>query len=180
MSYFNRVKSILSGAVMLLFALVLFMIPKDGYLVIVAVLSISLIFYGFGLLYYYFTMASHMVGGKTFLYQAVIVLDFSLFTTAVLSMTKFYVLIYMIIIRAFGGCINILRALEEKRYTSPLWKLKFISGIVNLAFVVILVIMGAVLKRTDILVYGYCISLAYSAIIHIAAAFQRTAIIFIQ
>ena len=178
MSYIQRLKNIALGVAMLLFSVILFMVPDNGCLIIAAILSISLTVYGFGLLWYYFTMASHMVGGKAFLYQAVIVLDFSMFTTAMMSMAKLYVLIYMIGIHIFAGGIDILRALEEKRCAAPSWRIKLISGIISIVFAVILAAAGTFFKRADILVYGYCGSLAYSAVVRIVSAFRRTAVVF--
>ena len=64
MSYFQRVKSFLFGAGMLILAAVLFLTPKEGYYVIALILGLSLFVYGFRLLWFYFVMSRYMVGGK--------------------------------------------------------------------------------------------------------------------
>ncbi len=122
-----------------------------------------------------------MVGGKTFLYQSMLIMDFAVFTLSISTMNnKIIILIYLLGIYAFTGAIDILRALEAKGAGAGGWRLKLFRGITGILFVIALFLIGFVFGRTDIFVYGYCFSLAYSAIIRIITAFRRTAIVYIQ
>ena len=53
-------------------------------------------------------------------------------------------------------------------------------GIISLVFAVALFVIGFILHRTDIFVYGFSFSLIYSALTKIIAAFKKTAIVYIQ
>ena len=116
MSFFQRFKSILTGIVMLLFVALLWLLPKDAYYVAAGVLGLALLVYGFRLLWYYFTMARHMVGGKSILYQSVIVIDLGLFSSSLMSVSSAMVIFYLLAIYAFTGAIAILRAFEAKKF----------------------------------------------------------------
>ncbi|MBQ3264152.1 MAG: DUF308 domain-containing protein [Ruminococcus sp.] len=179
MSRFQRVKSFTAGILMILFALLMLLAPEEFYDTLAAIISFMMIIYGLRLLIYYFRMARHMVGGKSTLYQAIVVLDAALFTLAVASMNSFIIMMYLLGIYAFSGAVDILRAFEAKRNGAS-WKMKFLTGCISVLFAVMLVITGVVLKKTEILVYGFGISLIYSATVRIASAFRRTAIVYIQ
>lgn len=179
MSKFQRVKSFFRGTATLLLALILFLFAEDGCVFISAILSLSLLAYGVRLIWYYFTMARHMVGGKSTLYQAVILLDLGLFTATVGSLDNFIVLIYLLMIYVFSGFVDIMRALEAKRVGAVSWKLRLIGGIAGVVFSVLLVVIG-IIAGNGILVYGYGISLLYSGVLRIIAAFRKTAIVYIQ
>ncbi len=121
-----------------------------------------------------------MVGGKTFLYQSIIVLDFALFTFSLIRISTVWIMIYLMGIFAFSGAIDILRALEAKKNGAPSWKLKFISGCISVAATIALFIIGIIFREQTILVYGYCINLGYAAVMRFVNAFRRTAIVYIQ
>lgn len=135
--------------------------------------------YGIRLLIYYFSMARHMVGGKSTLYQAIIVLDLGLFTGSMISMSDYIVTIYLLSIFAFSGVIDILRSLEAKKNGAS-WRMKFITGCISVIMALALVVTGLVLRNTTYLVYGYCFTLVYSGIMRIVASFRKTAMVYIQ
>ena len=56
MSYFKRIKDIVSGLLMLLFAFLIVISPEEMLPFIVIVLAISMFIRGFRLLYYYISM----------------------------------------------------------------------------------------------------------------------------
>lgn len=178
MSKFRRVRSVLFGAFLLLCAFVFVLIPEDSYYIVAAILCISLLVYGFRMLLFYFRMARHMVGGKAILYQAVIILDAGLFTSSVITMSSFIILFYLMAIFVFSGAIDILRSMEMRRVGGS-WRFKFISGIVNVLFALTMLIVGVFIGDLHILIYGYCISLAYTAVIRIVTAFRKTAVVYI-
>ena len=88
MSFFQRFKSILAGILMLFFVALLLLLPNEAYYLVAGVLGLMLIIYGIRLLWYYLTMARHMVGGKTILYQSVIVIDLGLFSSTLMSVSS--------------------------------------------------------------------------------------------
>lgn len=180
MSNFQRVKSFFRGIATLLLALILFLFAEDSLIIISLIICLSLLFYGVRLIWYYFTMAKHMVGGKSTLYQAVILLDLGLFTASVSALDNFIVLIYLLVIYVFSGFIDIMRALEAKRVGSASWKLRLIGGIAGVVFAVLLVIIGIFAGNSSFLVYGYGISMVYSGVLRLIAAFRKTAIVYIQ
>ena len=180
MSKFQRVKSFRAGVALLLLILILLAVPESGLSIVALILSLSLIFYGFRMLWYYAKMARHMVGGKTFLYQSIIVLDFALFTFSLIRISTVWIMIYLMGIFAFSGAIDILRALEAKKNSAPSWRLKFISGCISVAATIALFIIGIIFREQTILVYGYCINLGYAAVMRFVNAFRRTAIVYIQ
>ena len=61
---------------MIAVAILLARYPENGFIMIAAILAISMITIGVRYLYYYATMARHMVGGKAILFLGVIILDF--------------------------------------------------------------------------------------------------------
>ena len=180
MRHFQRIKDILSCVGMLAVALVMLIIPEDGYFIIITSLTLSLIAYGFRLLWYYFRMARHMVGGKITLYQAIIVLDLAMFSSSMVSMSSVTIVIYLLSIFAVSGFVDILRAGEAKRLNAPGWKLKLFGGIISVLFSLTLVIIGLFFDNTEFLVYVYCISLVYRAALKLVSAFRKTTFVYIQ
>lgn len=180
MRYFKRISNIFIGAILMIFALSLIFFPKNSMNIIASVLNIAVYIYGFRLLWYYSRMARHMVGGKAILYMAIIVLDAGLFMTSSIVIGDYVVAAYLLILFAFSGFINILRAIEAKNNGSPRWKFKFITGVLNVLFAISLLVFGLILHDSDYLAVGFGISLVYSAAIRIVTAFRKTAIVYIQ
>ena len=180
MSSFQRIKSIIFGVLIILYALVILLIPEEAYDTVTALITLTLIVYGIRLLYFYFSMARHMVGGKIMLYEAIIILDLGLFTATMISMASLTIIIYLLGIYGFTGVINILRAFEAKNNGSKHWKLKFTTGCISVIFVIVMAILGLVMKDVTILVYGYFFSLTYSGVMKIVTACRRTAMVYIQ
>lgn len=180
MSYFQRFRGIVTGIFLLVFALLLFAYPQEGKYIIAGVISISLLVYGFKQLWFYFSMARHMVGGKMTLLTAVIILDLAFFTVSMTTTDDYIILIYLLGIYLFSGLIDILRALEAKKLSAPSWKFKFTNGVIMICFAAVLIIFGLFRGKMELLVYGYCVSLVYSAITRIIISLRRTAIVYIQ
>lgn len=179
MNQFQRIKGLIVGLIMIAFAVLVMWIPEEGFISVAAVIGLLLFIYGFRLLWFYFRMARHMVGGKSSLYQAIIILDFALFTGSIASMNSFIVMFYLLGVFAFTGVINILRAFETKRFGGS-WQGKFISGCISVLFAVLMLILGWVFGDKDILVYGFGISVIYAGVMRIINAFKKTAIVYIQ
>ncbi len=179
MSFLRRIREIVISAVMLLIAFQLILFPKHSYLIVAIIVSLSLYLYGFKQLWYYFTMARHMVGGKSIMIQAVILLDAALLIDAMISVSSFAVAFYLLGIYAFTGAVDIVRSIEDKKMGAP-WKLKLIGGIITVSFALALLIGGLFFGNTSFLVYGYSIGLIVSAVIRIITAFRKTSVAYFQ
>lgn len=180
MNKFQRIRGLLAGFFMILLALFMAILPEDSLGIVVLILTISMFAYGFKLLWFYFTMSRHMVGGKATLYRAIIVLDLALFLVSAVALSRIIVLIYLIFIFIFTGIIDILRAFEAKNHGASNWRFKMITGVITVMLAIGLIVAGLFFQREDILVYGYCISLVYSAVTRIVTAFRKTAVVYIQ
>ncbi|MBQ7724828.1 MAG: hypothetical protein IJT63_04365 [Lachnospiraceae bacterium] len=178
MTIFQRIRNIIVGLVMILVAVIFIAFPSDeDYVFVIAVLTLGLAIKGLRDIIFYFTMARHMVGGKMILIQGVIVLDFALLTGSLSDVPKIYILLYLVVIHAFSGIVEILRAMEARRTVSGPWKMKFTHGIVDflLAFSCFIYI-----RQTHTALIIYSIGLLYSAIMRILNAFRRTTFILIE
>ncbi len=177
MNKFQRIREVIIAFLIILFSIILIANPDDGHVTIAAVLSTTMILAGLRQLFYYFTMARHMVGGMRILFRALITLDFGLLTFTVVDIPRFYVLLYLLVVHAFSGFIGILRGLEAKRFGSPSWRLIVLYG----ATVIILTIFCLIyVKSANMLVYYYCASLISSALVRLRTAFRKSAIVYIQ
>lgn len=178
MNSIQRIKKILSGLVMLFGSFVLVVEPENGYYLIAVILSISLLMSGVKSLFYYFTMARNMVGGKSILYKALVMTDMGLFTLTTITIPKIYLICHLLISHGFSGLVDMLKAVEDKKLHATSWRMSFIYGLGNLLTAV--AALTCVLNNSTALVVDiYCIGLAYSGIMQMVSAFRRTAIIYI-
>ena len=111
------------------------------------------------------------------LYLAVVVLDLGMFTMMLTNIPKMYIALYLVVVYAFSGAIDILRALEAKKYQAPSWRLSLISGIISVVIAILCIVF---IGSTNMIVYLYSAGLIYSAIVRIVTAFRKTAIVYIQ
>ena len=107
----QRIKIVLSGIVMILGGILLFLAPISGYRIVILVLSVSFILTGIRQLVYYGTMARFMVGGRSILYRGIIILDVGLFTASLSDIPRMYVVIYLAVMNAFSGLIIMAKAM---------------------------------------------------------------------
>ena len=177
MSTGQRFINVFTGLLTIALGIYLILDPADGFTVVATILSFSLSVCGIRYLVYYFTMARHMVGGKLMLYVSIIALDLGIFTASLLDTPNFYIILYLIGMHAFSGVIDILRGLEARSYGGASWKLSIAHGAVSILIAIACVVF---LRSVNVLVYIYAAGLIYSALMRIAAAFRRTAIIYIQ
>ncbi|WP_026526894.1 DUF308 domain-containing protein [Butyrivibrio sp. VCD2006] len=169
MTKFQRLRSIAFSIIMILGSIIFILDPEDGYTVVVTILGIWLLFYGIGTLFYFFTMARHMVGGKYILYKGFIFTDFGYLTASISDIPRVYVLIYLIVIHAFAGLVEILRALENHRYGAA-WRAKFFHGLFDILLAALCIIL---IKKTHTAIIVYSIGLFYSAIMRIGSALRK-------
>lgn len=176
MTRFNRIREIVSGVVMIAMAVFLMIAPADGYNVIIGILSVWLMFRGIRLLFFYFTMARFMVGGRSSLYTGIVCIDFGILTGTLTDVPHYYILMYLVAIHAFSGLVEVLRAMEAKRYLAGSWKLKMSHGILNLLITAACLVF---IKYLTTAVIVYCIGLIYSAVMRIISACRHTKMIYI-
>lgn len=177
MTSIQRIKKFLSGLVMLLGSLLLVVDPESGYYIIALLLSISLLMSGLKALFFYFTLARNMVGGKSVLYRALVLTDLGLFTITTITIPKIYLICHLLISHAFSGVVDMMKAVEDRKLHAP-WRMSFIYGLGNLLIAV--AAFTCVLNNSTALVVDiYCVGLAYSGIMQMAASFRKTAIAYI-
>ena len=176
MSSSQRIRAVISGLLMTLMSIILFLLRQDGLIIVAVILAVSLTVYGVRMLIYYIFMARHMVSGRMALYVGLIVTDFGIFLLSISDIPKIYIALYLLAVYAFTGVIDVLRGLEIKKMGSSSWRLNVISGAIN---IIIAVLCVAMIKSTTMIVYLYSIGLLYSAVTKIIAAFRRTAIVYI-
>ena len=180
MNKLQRIKEIVFGIALIALAVLLALIPENNLQLVAFFISLSLLIYGARLMWYYFSMARHMVGGKATLYQGVIVLDIALFSFSFMTISPHAVAVYLMLIFAVSGGIDILRSVESKKNGVSSWKWRFIVGFVRIAAAIGLLIAGAFFHSVKLLVIGFCADLVYLGIVRIVRALRRTAIIYIQ
>ena len=172
----QRILKILAGLLQLIGAIIIVMMPENGLLLILLILSLTFAFYGIKDIIRYFAMTRFMVGGRQILISGVIVLNFGIFSASLASASGLYISLYLIGMYAFYGVVDILRAREAKALQSDHWKLRMIGGAVK-----ILIGIGcAVYMRSETtLTVFYAVALVYSALYTIFSAFRRTSVIYV-
>ena len=154
---------------MLAAGIIMIVDTEVGYRIVIGILGTWLLVYGIRTLIYFFTMTRHMVGGKLILYKGIILTDFGYLTASIYDAPKIYVLIYLVIIHAFSGLVEVLRAFEQKHYGAG-WKIKLAHGIVNILMALACIVF---MQKTATACIIYGIGIIYSAIIRIETAFQK-------
>lgn len=177
MTKLQKIRQIVLALIMIASAIYFIISPTEAYVVLILILGIWLIIRGLGTLTYYFLMARFMVGGKSSLYMGIIMLDMGILACSLNDVPHYYIFIYLIIVHAFSGLIEILRAFEARRFGSSAWKLKFAHGILNLVMTLLCIIY---IKHMSAAVVIYGIALLYSAVMMIISAFRKTRFIYIQ
>ena len=165
----QKLKNIMIAILDVVFGIIMIAVPDFGYLMIIGIMSVTLLFYGLKKLLFYFTMARHMVGGKRILYDGMIIFDLGAFTVAMADIPRFYIMIYLMGGIIFSGVIEVLRSMEKKKLGAG-YKFKLTQGIVC----ILIGIFGMIFsKDTNYIVYFYCIGMLYSAYIRIAEVFRK-------
>lgn len=176
MTRLQRVKEIAMALVMLIAAVAMIMAPAEGYALIIVIVALYFTIEGIRKLVFYFTMARFMVGGRSILYMGILMLDFGILATSLTDVPRIYLLLYLIAANAFDGVIEVLRAVEARKYGSS-WRLKMIHGVLNLVIAICCIVF---INRPNAAVFIYCFGMIYSAFMRIASACRQTKFIYIQ
>ena len=149
----------------------------EGFLLVSLLISLSLILLGLRRILFYFTMARHMVNGRSVLYFGVIMLDFGIFTLSTLQDRAMFIVLYLFSTNAFSGLMGLLRAREAKRLGSPVWRRSLAGGLVSLALAAAAVYVGVFRADMLELTLLYAAGMLYTAAGQMASAFRKTAIV---
>ncbi len=179
MTLAKRIGMILRAAVLCLTAWIMFRLGENGFLLVSLLLSLALVVFGARNIIYYFSMARHMVGGKSILYIGVIALDFGVFTMSVSNSRGMFVVLYLLAAHAFSGVVDVLRAREARQLEAPSWRLSLAEGIANIGVAAAAAAAGLFLGDMRALTLIYAAGLLYSALLDLVSAFRRTAIVYI-
>lgn len=167
MTKWQRIKAILQGLLTLLAAPVLLIDPEFGCMLIVMVLGFSAALKGARMLLYFVSMARHMVGGKTILYQGFILLDFGLFTLGLAEIPSRFIMLYLLLGYLFYGLIGVLRAMEIRKQALGSWRFKLLVSAGDIALgVMCLVKLNSMKWAAGI----YCLGVIWSALGRIVTA----------
>ena len=180
MSRSKRVIDVLFGIVMLLVGTAFFFSGvEDSVTMMLMLIQLGMTIRGIRSLYYYLTMARYMVGGKNVLYRSFVLLDLGVMAGSLVGHEMIYSVFYLALLHIFNGIVSMLRARESRSYGAR-WRLKMAYGVTNMLLAVAVIVGTAVLKQPLVTIYVYGAGLIYSAILHIASAFRRVGIVYIQ
>ncbi len=177
MTKLQRVKDIIIALILAFFALGMIFAPQDNYIVLLYIIAAWMSVQGISTIFYYFTMARYMVGGKVSLYTGVILLDFGLLTFSLTNVPYIYILLYLVGMLGFSGAVRILRTLETKKNGSKHWKLKLFHGVVDILMAVFCII-NIKFSGATVMVFGF--SVLYSSIMRIITACRKSTLVVIE
>ena len=176
MTRFKRFREIVTGLAMIVFAVNLISSPSEGYKTIIYVLGLYFLLRAASTLFYYFTMARFMVGGRVQLFQGIAILDLGVVTLALTNVQHYYVLLYLIFIHAFSGLVEILRANESRREGAS-WRLKTVHGLMDIIMAAVCIIF---IKQMSVAVIIFGAGVIYSGALRILSACRKTKFVYIQ
>ena len=177
MTRIEKIRETIYSLAMIFTSIILLTMGTDGYLVIIAILGLSLVVRGLKRILFFFIMARNMVGGKAILYRGVLIFDMGLFAESLIDVPVIYIMLYVLGFHIFTGFVKILRSLEGRKYGSSNWIIILGHGIIDIviAFDCILHLQSS---RHVIIVYS--IWLIYSAIVKMGGVFRKQEIVYIQ
>lgn len=169
MSLGKKIFVVITSILMLLLAVDLFFEDVYGYYFIITVLVIYLAIRAVQSVWFYFSMARHMVGGLFHFYQAVLFVDLMLFAPVLLYAPRWVMVLYLNGMIIFSGIVDILGAREQKKMMWPRWKLKMSLGISKVVFAIAAMIF---MNAPERLAMVYAVALAYTAIMRVIDVFR--------
>ena len=177
MTRFQRIENLAAGAFLVLLGLLIPRAGGDSYAIITGLLAFYMTFNGVRLLFYYFTMARHMPGGKTILFTGLLLANFALFSFSLVDEKRIYIVVYLAAVHSFWGLINLVKGISEIRSRAASFRIDMAQGIGNL------VLAGASLcsiHSVRLLIWFFCGGLIYSGLVRIISAFRRSAVVYVQ
>ena len=177
MSVGRRIGKILTGILLIAGAIFMLVFPEFGYLVLAVALAVTLLVSGISSLVYFFTMARHMVGGRSTLYSALIRIDFAVLTLTLTNIPKIFIMLYLVAVFGVTGLLHVLGGMEAKKKAASNWYWRFISGVINLLIALLCLIF---IQNYFVLGIVYSVGLIFTGLGRIVSAFYRSKIVYIQ
>ncbi len=175
----KRILYVIEGIIMILFSGLLAAYPDIALNLVMFIVGVGMTLRGLRTLFYYFTMARYMVGGKLVLYHSFIFLDAGALITALAKNPVLSAAVYISFIHAFAGLVDVLRSFETRKLGAKQWKWTAMFGAAQILMAVLVFISGVFWKRADMMVYVYAFGLLLAAVNRIITAFRRTMIVYI-
>ena len=176
MTVWQRIGQLFIGMVMLCLSVLLILEGQKAYPVIIVIYSLALEALGLRMIWYYFRMARHMVGGTNILFRGILSFDFGMFAGSLVLVPSLYILAYLSATMAFSGLVDLLRGREARRIQGP-FKLKTFTGVVK----TVTALSCLIFMRTPALVVDiFSVGMVFSAVMRIVNAFRRTPVILID
>ncbi len=172
----RRLINALIGVVIIISGILMMFYPEDSYSIIATILGVSLTFFGLKTIFYYFTMARYMVGGKLVLYKGVIIFDMGFFLTTITDISRIYVMGYLFIIHIFAGAVDILKSGEDFKFGASTWRLTILRGLGNVILSITCLVNISSLKTVTFI---YSIGLINSGIVHVVQSLRNTSSVYI-
>lgn len=176
MTKWQKLRNILLAASMILIGVAMLVFGEKTYMGIIGIFSLTLEIMGLHMLWFYFRMARHMVGGRNILFRGILFFDFGIFTGSLVWVPRAYVLMYLAGTLAFSGVVNLLGATESRRIQSS-WRFKTFQGVVKILFSIICLIF---MRSGARVVYICAVGFIFSAVMNIANTFRRQQVITID
>lgn len=176
MSKTRRIFTIIKSLILLLLAAAILIDPESGYMILLLIMELWLLFSGIKQMIYYFSMAKYKVGGLTTLYKSILIIDVSLLFLGMNNAPRKLIMIVLAFSLAFNGVVYIMKAMKSKKLESATWKSQLIRGILMFLVAIVCIIF---INSTRIAAVVYGLSLIAVAVSDIIDATRRTAIIYI-
>jgi len=177
MTRWQRMENIAIGAGLIFLGLLLLVDARYDYYTVTTLISLTMLIYGLRLLVYYFRMARLMVGGKRMLFRGVIAMDLGLYTYLITDVPRWYVMLYLIVINAFGAAANIVHAVQERRAEASAWKRDMAGGAAQIALSAVCLLS---IRSIGVVVVVYCVGLLTTGITKVVSAFRKTEIVYVR
>ncbi len=173
----KKITNIIIAIFMLIAGILLMIFPRYGYSLVMLLLVISLLFYSFRHLFYYFTMARYKVDGISVFYKGLIVLDAGIFALYLGNVPRAYGVFYLIICMLVSGAIDMLQSSQARKLESGHWKYQMFYGLVKVAVAILCFFF---LNSARALAYMYGLGLIHSALSRLITALRRTAMVYVK
>jgi len=177
MTKMMRIRNIIVSLIMIFISLVLFIDGDEGFTVVSVFLCLSLFATAIKELYYYFSMARYMVGGRRVFYKGVVLLSFAFSAITFDDLPKIAVLVYLVALLFIGNLFDVLGALDLKKVGSNKWISKFCVGMLGIILSIVCLLYY---KKPEIVTYMYAVGLFYTSVAKIINSCRKTSIIYIQ
>ncbi len=176
MTIWQKLRNVLLAVSMIIVGVTMLVFGEEAYMAIIGIFALALEIKGIRMLWFYFRMARHMVGGQNIFFRGILFFDFGIFTGSLVWVPRAYVLMYLAGTLAFSGVVDLLGANEARGIQSS-WKLKTFEGVVK----VLIAISSLILVRSGTRVVDVCaIGFIFSAVMRIASTFRRQQVITID